>query len=151
MFMIFINEVIKKCLFIQFKCHNVEFVVRNLLSINMPGWWSFLRNTRPSHSSAQQTRVDNEALRGMFLGIGSVFRKDEPGMVSPQETCRPAGEKAHTADVDAEAGCAWTFEQQAAAANASMRLWVPGCGLSPCVHLPKVPHWALGECRGRWK
>lgn len=31
MFMILINEVIKKCLFIQFKCHDLEFVVSNLL------------------------------------------------------------------------------------------------------------------------
>lgn len=33
MFMIFINEVIKKWLFIQFKCRDLEFVVGNLWSI----------------------------------------------------------------------------------------------------------------------
>lgn len=33
MFMIFINEVIKKRLFIQFKCHDLAFVVSNLLRI----------------------------------------------------------------------------------------------------------------------
>ena len=61
--MIFINEVIKKCLFIQFKCHDLEFVVGVPLSITGKGGNSFLRNTCLSHSLAQQTCTDNEALQ----------------------------------------------------------------------------------------
>lgn len=33
MFTIFINEVIKKCLFIQFKCRDLEFAVGTLSSV----------------------------------------------------------------------------------------------------------------------
>lgn len=73
MFMIFINEVIKKCLFIQFKCHDLEFVVSHLLCITQAGRRRFLGNTRPSRAVVQHASIDDNALRGLGPGAGSLF------------------------------------------------------------------------------
>lgn len=73
MFMIFINEVIKKCLFIQFKCHYLEFVVSNLLCITQAGRRHFLGNMRPSRAVVRHTSINANALRGLGPGAGSLF------------------------------------------------------------------------------
>ena len=72
MSMIFINEVIKKCLFIQSKCHDLEFVAGNPMTVTR-------RDSKPSlgtrmlhvHSLSDQVLI-RKPLQGGLLGAVSL-------------------------------------------------------------------------------
>ena len=104
--MIFINEVIKKCLFIQSKCHDLEFVAGNPPSVPRgDGRPSLGTRTLHVHLLSDQVLIRKRLQGGLLEAVSLPTKVKQGTFLLRKLPIKPGGEIRIGAG-DVEAGCA---------------------------------------------